>query len=175
MGKTRKKEDDSCLKCHMVPPALEGEKGALLNPDMEKSLAADMLHSRTQVTGTYDDNDIPEKVIIQTLSKEYEAVDFPHRKIVKALVSNIKDNKLAGYFHGQKGTICKGCHHNSPISKKPPQCGNCHAKAFDANDPLKPGIIGAYHQQCMGCHQEMGIEKPAGCVDCHKKIKTNQM
>jgi hypothetical protein len=171
MGRALTKEDDSCLKCHMVP-AIEKEK--ILNPDIEKSMAADMLKSRKPVTGTYQEEDIPEKVVIKNLSKEYEAVDFPHRKIVKALVNNIKDNKLAGYFHGQEGTICKGCHHNSPISKKPPQCGNCHGKSFDEKNPLKPGILGAYHQQCMGCHQEMDMKKPVGCTDCHK-LKINQM
>ncbi|MDO9264700.1 MAG: cytochrome c3 family protein [Desulfosalsimonadaceae bacterium] len=170
MGKASKPEEDSCLKCHMIP-ATEVEK--TLNPDLEKSLAAERLNSRKPVTGTYNEADIPEKVVIKNLSKEYGPVDFPHRKIVKALVNNIKDSKLAGYFHSQEGTVCKGCHHNSPASKKPPQCRNCHGKPFDEKNPLKPGILGAYHQQCMGCHQEMGIEKPAGCIDCHKKIKTN--
>jgi hypothetical protein len=166
MGKTRKKEDDSCRKCHMMP-VLEMEK--ILNPDTEKSLAAEMLRSRKPVTGTYHEADIPEKVLIKNISKEYEPVDFPHRRIVNALVNKVKNNKLAGYFHSQEGTICKGCHHNSPVSKKPPQCGNCHGKSFDEKNPLKPGIIGAYHQQCMGCHQEMGIKKLDGCTDCHKK------
>ncbi|MBU1056169.1 MAG: cytochrome C [Proteobacteria bacterium] len=168
MGKTSRTEDELCLQCHMVPVS---EKKKLLKPDDEKMLATAKLLSRTPVTGTYNENDIPEKVIIKNLSNKYEAVDFPHRKIINTLVSNIKDNKLAGYFHSQEGTICQGCHHNSPVSKKPPQCGNCHGKAFDEKNPLKPGIMGAYHLQCIGCHKEMDIKKPAGCTDCHKKIK----
>ena len=166
MGKISKRKDDLCQKCHMMPVS-ETEK--VLNSDAENSLAAEMLKSRKSVIGTYPEKDIPEKVVIKHLSKDYEPVDFPHRKIVHALMDKIKNNKLAGYFHSDEGSICKGCHHNSPVSKKPPQCGSCHGKAFDENNPLKPGIIGAYHQQCMGCHQEMGIEKPAGCTDCHKK------
>ncbi len=169
MGKMHKKEDDSCGKCHMVPVS-EMEKTG--DPETGKSLAAEMLTSRKPITGTYNEVDIPEKVVIKKLSNQYEPVDFPHRKIVNAIVNNIKDNKLAGYFHSQEGTICKGCHHNSPVSKKPPQCGNCHGKVFDGENPLKPGIMGAYHQQCMGCHQEMGIQKPAGCIDCHKEKKS---
>jgi len=172
MGKTRKKEDDSCRKCHMMP-IFETEK--ISNPEYEKSRASEMLKSRKSVTGTYQENDIPEKVVIKHLSKKYEPVDFPHRKIVNAIVNKIKDNKLAMYFHSEEGSLCKGCHHNSPVSKKPPQCGSCHGKVFDENNPLKPGITGAYHQQCMGCHQEMGIEKPVGCTDCHKEKKINQM
>ncbi|MFA6011179.1 MAG: cytochrome c3 family protein [Desulfobacteraceae bacterium] len=168
MGKERVKEDTSCLKCHSAPGV---EKKKASNPDDEKTLVKTMLQSRNLVPGTYPENNIPEKVVIKKLSKEYEAVDFPHRKVVNTLVKNIKDNKLAGYFHSQKGSICKGCHHNSPVSTNPPHCGNCHGKPFDAKNPSKPGIIGAYHQQCMGCHKEMGIEKPAGCTECHKKKK----
>lgn len=166
MGKGQRKEEGSCLQCHMTPVS---EMGGLSGPAAEKSLAAAMLQKRNPVTGTYPEGDIPEKVVIKNLSNQYGAVDFPHRKIVNALVNNIKDNTLAQYFHGPEGTICQGCHHNSPVSKKPPLCGNCHGKPFDAENPLKPGIMGAYHLQCMGCHKEMGMEKPAGCTDCHKK------
>jgi len=172
MGRKLKKEDEFCLTCHMTPLP---EKEKISTPDTETVLAADMLRSRNPVTGTYHEDDIPEKVVIKHLSKEYEAVDFPHRKIVLALVNNIKDNKLAGHFHRQEGTLCIGCHHHSPASKKPPQCRNCHGKSFDEKNPLKPGIIGAYHQQCMDCHQVMDIQKPSGCTDCHKKIETKHM
>ena len=37
----------------------------------------------------------------------------------------------------------------------------------------KPGLMGAYHLQCMGCHKEMGMEKPVSCTDCHKE-KTHE-
>jgi len=86
---------------------------------------------------------------------------------------NIKDNKLAGYFHAEKGTVCQSCHHNSPLDKQPPHCGSCHGKPFDERNILKPGIIGAYHQQCMGCHQVLKLEKPksTGCTDCHEEAK----
>jgi hypothetical protein len=32
---------------------------------------------------------------------------------------------------------------------------------------------GAYHQQCFGCHQQMGIKKPdsLNCVECHREQK----
>ena len=94
---------------------------------------------------------------------------MPHRQIVQALVKGIGDSKLAAYYHADPGTICQGCHHNSPIAKKPPQCGSCHGKPFDEKKPHTPGLLGAYHIQCMGCHAEMGIEKPVGCTECHKE------
>jgi hypothetical protein len=162
MGKS--KAAASCLKCHMMPVPETGK-----TPGEQKALAAAMLKSRNRVTGTYPEADIPETVTIKSLSNQYEGVVLPHRKIVEALVHNIKDSKLAGYFHGQAGAICQGCHHHSPVSKTPPHCGNCHAKTFDEKNPLRPGLKGAYHLQCMGCHREMGIQKPSGCTDCHKK------
>ena len=168
MGKTRKKEDDSCIKCHSTPVP---EKGKVLSQDEEKALAGAMLQARKPVTGTYKEEDIPEKVLIKNHAKKYEAAEFPHRKVVNTLVKNIKDNKLAGYFHNQEGTICQGCHHNSPVAKKPPRCDSCHGKPFDPENPLRPGIMGAYHQQCMGCHKEMAIAKPVGCIECHKEKK----
>jgi hypothetical protein len=168
MAKSFNKEDESCLKCHMTSAIGKEET---IDPEMEKNLTADLLKSRNGMAGVYDDNEIPERVVIKNLSKEYGAVDFPHRKIVKALVNKIKDNTLAGYFHSPEGTICKGCHHNSPLSKKPPQCGNCHAETEDANNPLQPGIKGAYHLQCIRCHTIMKITKVDGCTKCHEEKK----
>jgi hypothetical protein len=168
IGKGEKKEEESCNQCHLKPVL---EQGMPFDAEQEKALTAQMLQSRNPVTGTYSQEDIPETVVIKNLSKQYEAVDFPHRRIVNALVNNIKDNKLAAYFHPREGTVCQGCHHNSPVSKKPPYCANCHGKPFDAESSLKPGILGAYHLQCMGCHKEMGMTKPMGCNDCHKKMR----
>jgi hypothetical protein len=166
MGKKeRKKEEALCIQCHS---AQVNPQEMPSDPDKEKSPVEGMLRFRNSVSGTYPEKDIPEKVVIKTLSNQFEAVDFPHRRIVHALVGNIKDSKLARYFHQQEGTVCQGCHHNAPVSMKPSNCENCHGKSFDAKNPLIPGIIAAYHLQCMGCHKEMGIEKPAACADCHK-------
>jgi hypothetical protein len=134
-------------------------------------VAGMMLKSRAAITDTYRDADIPETVTIKELMAEYEPVSFPHRRIVRRLVSDIKEDKLARYFHSQKGTICQACHHNSPVSKKPPRCYSCHGKPFDEKELLRPGMKGAYHQQCMECHRQMGLENPdsLNCIECHKK------
>ncbi len=199
MQRTRKKEASSCLACHMKEPEvveMRGQAGDMtysnatsgsasdgsvvyyntLSSDQltEKELAeaaALMLKTRKPVTETIKDEKIPEKVVIKDMVDKYGPVELPHRKIVLTLANNIKDNKLANYFHKEKGTLCQGCHHNSPVSEKPPRCVNCHGKPFDENSLFKPGIMGAYHIQCMGCHKEMALEKPVGCTDCHKEKK----
>ncbi|UCH22552.1 MAG: cytochrome C [Deltaproteobacteria bacterium] len=164
----RKREEATCRNCNASP--LPENTSAALEID-DKTQAARLLASRIAVTATYNKEDIPEKVVIDGLLNKYKAVDLPHRKIVLTLVRNIKDNKLANYFHSDLGTICQGCHHNSPLSKKPPKCASCHGRPFVADHPLRPGLMAAYHSQCMECHKEMGIEKPVAtdCNGCHKE------
>jgi hypothetical protein len=176
MEKSRKQADESCLKCHekMTPEMEEQLKTA--DDKLLVQMAENMVKNRTYIADTIKDEDIPEKVVIdvvKTMSSEdkYEAVELPHRKIVRKLVDNIKDNKLATYFHREKTMMCQGCHHNTPLSAKPPRCSTCHGKPFNEKEMLRPGLMGAYHQQCMTCHQEMGLEKPAGCTGCHKEKK----
>jgi len=165
MEKGRKQESSFCFTCHMRP--LQESTGVAEKPEV---VAEMLLQSRKPITETYSDEDIPEYVIIGELLYEYAPVKLPHRKIIHALLRDIKDDKLAGYFHIEKGTICRGCHHNSPVAKKPPRCGSCHGKPFDEKTPSRPGLKAAYHQQCMGCHKVIGIKepKPTECVKCHK-------
>jgi len=166
LGKNRKQDHSSCLKCHIKP--LPGEAVAVGPTSNDAAAAEKLLALRKTVSGTYDNKEIPEKVIIKDLTDKYEPVEFPHLKIVMAIVKNIKDNKLSSYFHTEKGTVCQGCHHNSPADVKPPRCGSCHAKLINEKEPLKPGIMGAYHIQCMECHNNMFVDK-VGCTDCHKE------
>jgi hypothetical protein len=158
----------SCTNCHRVP---KSEIVGVMNKDEEKTMAARALGQRDAVTRTYSDADIPETVVIGTLSDKYEPVKLPHRKIVTSMVEKIKTNQLANFFHSEDGTVCQGCHHNSPATKTPPKCISCHSKPFNANDPFKPGLIAAYHRQCMECHKAMGIAKPVAtdCTACHKQ------
>jgi hypothetical protein len=154
-----------CGTCHMPKPATE-------TPQTDpKAVAASLLEARKPVTATFSNEDIPETVEIKLLSKQYEPAKLPHRKIVQTLVKNIKDSKLAGYFHRDPGTVCQGCHHNSPVAKKPPACASCHGQPFDGRNLFKPGLQAAYHLQCMECHRDMGIEKPVAtnCTGCHKE------
>ena len=141
----------------------------LYNEDEEKKMAALLRGSRRPVTHPLKDISIPEKIVIKHLSEKYEPVEFPHLKIVTKIAENIKENRIANYFHQDRTTLCQGCHHNSPGSIHPPNCRSCHGRPFDETDPTRPGLVGAYHKRCMGCHDEMEIKKPAGCKECHKE------
>ena len=161
----------SCTSCHREttaenPYPLEGSEES-------KALAAEMLNARVPVTGTIPMDQIPEIVTIKALSKEYEGAALPHRKIVEKLAQGMEDNRLASYFHNEPTTLCQGCHHHSPASAKPPQCGSCHGRTSEALNLTRPGLLAAYHQQCIQCHDKMGLEKPASrdCTACHAKRK----
>ena len=170
VGRNVKPREAACKTCHTSLPAGETAPG---DPAAEQALAAAMLASRASIRSTYDAANIPEKVIIKPLVEQYEAVEMPHRKIVQTLTGNIRENPIAQYFHMEKGTVCQGCHHNSPASDKPPLCGSCHGKPFDDKEIHKPGLMAAYHRQCMDCHETMGIAKPDSrdCTACHLKKK----
>ncbi|MEE9496844.1 MAG: cytochrome c3 family protein, partial [Desulfobacterales bacterium] len=168
MGKARKQDLSSCVRCHMTPLP---EKTGVLSTSEAASMARMMPKIWRETFGSTYQVTVPEKVIIQNLVDRYEPVEFPHQKIFNALTKQVSNSKLAQYFHYNKTTLCIGCHHNTPEAGKPPRCGNCHGKPFDKNNLFKPGIRASYHQQCIGCHQKMGIEKYLSCTACHKERK----
>ena len=95
----------------------------------------------------------PDDITIDKLAKRFQAVKYPHKKHREMLVA------------------CEPCHHyvNPEINKtKTPACHVCHAGTFDPEKPQKPGLVGSYHQMCLGCHTDMGTG-PVACVKCHEK------
>jgi hypothetical protein len=165
---------ESCAKCH--DDSLKGlyADGAVPAKEVAAATAAERTAVRDLTVATIADEDIPETVVIGSLSATYQPSTLPHRKIVKRLIKDMQGDNLAGYFHGQNTLMCQGCHHNSPASKTPPKCASCHGAPFDPATPDRPGLKAAYHGQCMSCHTAMKLEKPSntGCGDaegCHKK------
>jgi len=66
------------------------------------------------------------------------------------------------------GGPCADCHDD--MADRPPQsCARCHAQPGEADDPSRIGLKGAYHRQCIGCHegQLKPASAPTGCNDCH--------
>jgi hypothetical protein len=90
----------------------------------------------------------PEVSTLRTLERMYEPVTFSHG------------------MHTLVTDDCGTCHHHSDPGQTP-ACKECHGAPFDPKDLNMPGLKGAYHLQCMGCHKEMG--GPRGCIECHAK------
>jgi hypothetical protein len=164
-------QDTNCKLCHNVDPtAIAARIG---DRDWEVRKAADEVAARTRPLPMVDKKDIPETVTIDAMVNQFEAVKLPHGKIVRAIYDNLDDDRLARYFHREPTTLCQGCHHHSPASLKPPRCASCHGEPFADGAVGRPGLQGAYHLQCIGCHESMGIQKPAAndCSACHPKRK----
>jgi mono/diheme cytochrome c family protein len=166
MGRTGQKTDTSCAKCHV---SISAGPGLLQDKTAKANTAAMLMNVRVKADTEIKVDEIPEIVEIGVLSNEYEPSKFPHRKIVQKIMDGMKDDAMAAYFHSSPGAVCSGCHHNSPASANPPKCVSCHGKNAGPMSEAKPDLKTAYHQQCIGCHTEMGIEKPAAtaCAECH--------
>ena len=114
-------------------------------------------------------DDFPEEVVIDVLAQTYEPSKLPHREIVEAMDKVVRPSRLAVRFHGGQPVPCSGCHHESPEGTRPPPCRACHTDA--ARPPADmPALDSAYHRQCIGCHQQMGIDE-TGCTDCHEEAQ----
>ncbi len=168
----------SCPMCHTGP--VNKDVQAQANTEAENTASneanQDLLAKRDhKITIKGDKDELPEVVEIKALQKEFQPAKFPHKKIVLKLAKISNNSSLASTFHSRAGqeSICSGCHHKSDPAasqkKKVPNCVSCHSKNRATNKNLgRPGILGAYHQQCIGCHQAMD-QKPKSheCAKCH--------
>lgn len=115
--------------------------------------------------------DFPEYVLIKGLAKSYAPSKMPHGRIVAKLDKLIQKSKLAQQFHGQRRTVCVGCHHHAPAGARPAACSSCHGRTGHPTQD-KPGLMTAYHRQCMGCHKTMGLARLNKCTSCHKAARS---
>ncbi len=66
------------------------------------------------------------------------------------------------------GGACSGCHED--MADNPPQsCARCHGMPNEEDAPARLGLKGAYHRQCIGCHERRMQPAPAPteCSSCH--------
>ena len=122
---------------------------------------------------------------LNTNSDDYEPVGFAHR-IHDELTGgdcgvchhryaatggdrigvDIKD--LHAPMDIKMGGPCSTCHDD--MAKNPPQsCTRCHGLPNEPDAPSRIGLKGAYHRQCIGCHERQFQSAPAPteCASCH--------
>ncbi|MBU8911563.1 MAG: cytochrome c family protein, partial [Desulfobacterales bacterium] len=161
----KKDNSDSCKTCHNLQ---QDQLQAMEPGKVAKEVLADLSEKYKLVA----QDKIPEKVVIGALSNEYMPSQFPHRKVVQAISQRVEKSNMAKAFHNDQAGLCMGCHHNSPKTLEPPQCASCHSKKGPGRDG-RPGLMGAYHGQCITCHQKMDIKSVAAtdCAKCHEEKK----
>ena len=92
----------------------------------------------------------PDVVVMDELEALYVPVKFAHR------------------LHAEMAEISQGCttcHHYSPTASLHPPCKDCHSSSVIHENIKQPGLKGAYHRLCMGCHREWSNE--TACEACH--------
>lgn len=124
-------------------------------------------------TGAAGSTDPPDTLILDTLRELYEPVVFNH-----GMHMDVFDCS-ACHHHTVEGTaeqpICSRCHRNGEAAEHV-TCSACHHSAQDSHSIPgsppgstyhidKPGLKGALHLQCLGCHKTEG--GPKACRECH--------
>ena len=127
-----------CASCHQIDPKIETPSCKNCHENPE-SIAPEKTVNKK----------IPEYFTFNKDSKIFEPVTFPH----------LNHYEIIG--------DCKTCHHHHNQEDATPACKKCHNEAFDPDNIEKPGLKGAFHRKCMGCHKEYG-SGPVVCVNCHK-------
>lgn len=161
------KADASCAGCH------DAMKDTSMSED-NCSTCHNGLQERMTVAKSMDKGFdlsavLPEDYItIDVLENDYGSSKFPHSMIIGKLLDISRKNRLANPFHKNEMATCRGCHHYSSAeqTEKPPSCRSCHTIDFNPYDLGRPRLIAAYHLQCMGCHEKMGMDV-MDCTSCH--------
>jgi hypothetical protein len=117
--------------------------------------------------------ELKDELEISLLSQDYAPTTVKHREIATRLTRVSNENRLASFFHTGETTICSGCHHVGAVEtgKRVPPCSACHTVRNEPTGGI-PTLLGAYHQQCLGCHRQMGYpepEMPQSCTGCHRE------
>ena len=121
--------------------------------------------------------DAPESITIDALANYYEPVEFDHQLHV-----DVSEDCSVCHHHttgtGTTDLYCGKCH-SQYQEMETVSCADCHSKepfsAASINRQSQSdlyhidmnGLLGAYHQNCLGCHKEM--DGPTGCQDCHAR------
>ncbi len=119
--------------------------------------------------------DAPESVTIDYLQELYTEVNFDHQMHSDMYSCSACHHHTTGTSAQNKN--CKKCH-TSPAAPEDVSCSGCHKAAPDSAAVRKdtpdgtiyhidkPGLKGALHQQCVGCHRSE--DGPTGCMECHE-------
>lgn len=116
----------------------------------------------------------PDEITMDQLANLYDPVLFDH-------LTHQEMYDCGRCHHGEDEEAdpgCITCHGGRPLDTQS-SCSTCHSPQYPAETDTKvpgqepenqyhidtPGLTGAYHLQCRGCHVEDG--GPTDCQECH--------
>jgi hypothetical protein len=142
----------SCTDCHSC------ETPTVENPclkDCPRPLDSSEQNPVRQMTNQSDLG--PDTVIMNELEDIYAPVVFNHKAHARMMP-----------FEGQ----CSICHHYQEDMEEIKSCRECHTVELQISEPSRIGLKGAYHRQCLNCHEEWDHER--SCEVCHEKKNSGQ-
>jgi len=128
-----------------------------------------------------DAEDAPESVEIDSMSHLYGPVEFNHALHTEMAGCSDCHHHTTGT--GPASPTCARCH-DGAVEGDTVSCSECHASQPFITENLekmenpeifhidKPGLKGAFHLNCIGCHQE--VDGPTGCQDCHEMTEAGK-
>lgn len=140
---THPKSDLNCKTCHSC------DYPTVQSPCLRDCPREDLITIRHSAASG------PVSIILDRFKDRYGSVVFSHR-----LHAEMAD----------MGGGCESCHHyntEGPVLS----CGSCHEPG-SANELGKPGLIAAYHRQCISCHREW--QRTVECRSCHELADIKQ-
>jgi hypothetical protein len=105
---------------------------------------------------------------IKDQSQSYFLLNSP---IIRKTEDHYRPVRFMHAKHAAVTKDCALCHHHRPLDEAASEtvrCSACHQEAFNKDHPERLGLKAAYHQQCMGCYQQMN-KGPIDCAGCHRK------
>jgi hypothetical protein len=105
---------------------------------------------------------------VKDITDSYFLLDSP---IIKQREDHYSPVRFMHSRHAASEQDCALCHHyrpTDPDAKETTRCSACHQESFKSGHPERIGLKAAYHQQCMGCHQNRA-KGPVDCNGCHMK------
>ncbi len=117
----------------------------------------------------------PDTVSIDALSSLYEAVAFNHQLHADYAACSECHHHTTGGLPSRP--YCAACHHSAKKANSV-ACRSCHPAQENSGKQGNvlpsahkyhidvPGLIGAYHLQCIDCHEGIGTG-PVQCSECH--------
>jgi len=133
-------DNSNCKKCHTCDKPTT----------QDACLYACPRHKTT--ASNHSSSEGPDIVTFKEIADKFTPVKFNHRAHANMSMLGVEK--------------CSFCHHYTPPTKIPP-CRDCHTK--NSSDLKQPGLKGAYHRQCLGCHREWSHENK--CFSCHESAK----
>lgn len=124
-----------CSDCHLCT------QPTVSDPCLKECFRAGHASTPTKYTGPK-----PDLIKLGQSGGLYEPVSFDHQSHADM---------------GSMGDGCSNCHHSSPTGHIAP-CSECHLQPASLG---QPGLKGAYHRQCLGCHKQWSGSTE--CANCH--------